>query len=32
MVNPNVVGYTKIPNQSKIVRKTQKDDNLLKTN
>jgi len=32
MVNPDVDGYTKAPNQGKILRKTQKDDNLLKPN
>jgi len=31
MVNPHVDGYTKIPNQQKILQKTQKDNNLLKT-
>jgi len=31
MVNPNVDGYTKTPNQRKILRKTQNNDNLLKT-
>jgi len=30
MVNPDVDGYTKTANQRKILRKTQKDDNLLK--
>jgi len=28
MVNPGVDGYTRTPNQRKILRKTQKDDNL----
>jgi len=32
MVNPYVDGYTTTPNQRKILRKAQKDDNLLKTN
>jgi len=32
MVNPGVDGYTRAPNQWKILRKTQKDDNLLKIN
>jgi len=30
MVNPDVDGCTKTPNQWKILRKTQKDDTLLK--
>jgi len=32
MVNHAVDGYTRTPNQRKILRKTQKDDNLLKIN
>jgi len=32
MVNPGVDGYTRTPNQREIFRKTQKDNNLLKTN
>jgi len=32
MVNLDVDGYTKTPNQRKILRKSQKGDNLLKTN
>jgi len=31
MVNPGVDGYTKAPNQRKVLQKTQKDNNLLKT-
>jgi len=31
VVNPNVNAYTKTLNQRKILRKTQKRDNLLKT-
>jgi len=30
-VIPGVDGYTKIPNERKILRKTQKDDTVLKT-
>jgi len=29
MVNPGVDGYTRTPNQRKILWKTQNDDNLL---
>jgi len=29
MVNPGVDGYTRNPNQWKILRKTQNDNNLL---
>jgi len=32
MVTLGVDGYTIIPNQQKILQKTQKEDNLLKTN
>jgi len=32
MVNPGVDDYTRTTNQRKILRKTQKDDNFLKTN
>jgi len=32
MVNPEVEGSTKTPKHWKMLRKTQKDDNLLKTN
>jgi len=31
MVNPGVYGYTKTPNQWKILRKMQQDDTILKT-
>jgi len=31
MVHPDVDGYTKTPIQRKILRKTKKGDNLLKT-
>jgi len=30
MVNPGVDGHTRTPNQRKILRKTQNDDELLK--
>jgi len=32
IVNPDVDGYTETINQRKILQKTQKDHNLLKTN
>jgi len=31
MVNPGVDGYTKTPNQRKILRKTHKEGTILKT-
>jgi len=32
MVNPGVDGYTKTPNQRKVLQKTPEDNNLLKIN
>jgi len=32
MVNPGVDDYTKTPSQWKVLQKTQKDNNRLKTN